>query len=149
MHYSGHGSSLTTPTQRLSQQRRSFVRNLVAADCDDPDAVKRSSRKFSRRRGSLDDQMMEDMGYEQELTRHLSELMCFAFGFTEVACLISVGLVFGSPGVVNGGPAVMIWGFVAACICTTIISFSMAEICAAYPSAGCVCTSTACAVFRG
>ena len=36
------------------------------------------------------------------------------------------------------GPAVIFWGFVTVFIMSTIVSYSMAEICSAYPSAGSV-----------
>lgn len=62
----------------------------------------------------------------------------FAIGFTEVAVLVSVCLVFQSPGMSNGGPALMVWSFVACSFCTVIIAWVMADICAAYPSAGSV-----------
>ena len=44
----------------------------------------------------------------------------------------------GNVTIVQLGPVVIIWGFVIACACTTIVAFSLAEICSAYPSAGSV-----------
>jgi amino acid transporter len=36
------------------------------------------------------------------------------------------------------GPATIFWGFVTVFIMSTVVSYSMAEICSAYPSAGSV-----------
>jgi amino acid transporter len=60
---------------------------------------------------------------------------------------VSAGIVFAAPGIQDGGPAVIIWGFLATFFCTTVIGFSMAEICAAYPSAGCVRVLHACTLW--
>jgi amino acid transporter len=63
--------------------------------------------------------------------------MNFAFGFTEVAVLSSIAITYGV-GLTNGGPSVIIWGFVVQFVLVMFIAFSMAEICSAYPSAGSV-----------
>jgi amino acid transporter len=60
-----------------------------------------------------------------------------AIGFTEVSILCSIFTTW-NYGLMYGGPAEIFWGFLITGIMTIIISFSMAEICAAYPSAGCV-----------
>ncbi|EFQ92749.1 hypothetical protein PTT_10071 [Pyrenophora teres f. teres 0-1] len=39
-------------------------------------------------------------------------------------------------GVESGGPPVMIWGWLCACLVTLAIAYSMAEMCSAYPVAG-------------
>ncbi len=75
--------------------------------------------------------------YKPELYRGLGTITNFAFGFTEVAALVSIEVAF--PACLSaGGPSVLLWGFVATFLCSTVISFSMAEICSAYPSAGSV-----------
>jgi len=61
--------------------------------------------------------------------------MNFAFGFTEVAALASVCLTYGY-GLKTGGPVIVVWGFLIHWVFITIVSYSMGEICAAYPSAG-------------
>lgn len=63
--------------------------------------------------------------------------MNFAFGFTEVAALASVAITLGF-GLSTGGPATLVWGFFTNFVMTTLIAYSMAEICGAYPSAGSV-----------
>lgn len=84
-----------------------------------------------------DDVLLAKMGYKSELHRGLGTIMNFAFGFTEVAALVSIAVAFPT-GLSAGGPSVLLWGFVANFLCSTVISFSMAEICSAYPSAGSV-----------
>ena len=63
--------------------------------------------------------------------------MNFAFGFTEVSVLASVTALF-HYGLQTGGPVVWFWGWVVSWAAITVVSFSMAEICSAYPSAGSV-----------
>ena len=77
------------------------------------------------------------LGYRQNLSRGLSTLSCFAFGFTEVGVLVSVSLYFGQA-LQNGGPVLFIWGFLLTWCMNTIVSYSMAELCSAYPCAGSV-----------
>ena len=84
-----------------------------------------------------DDLILAKMGYKSELHRGLGTIMNFAFGFTEVAALVSIAVAF-PVGLSAGGPSVLLWGFVANFICSTVISYSFAEICSAYPSAGSV-----------
>lgn len=81
--------------------------------------------------------MLEAMGYKPLLFRGLDSVMNFAFGFTEVAILASVGITFGV-GLNAGGPSAIIWGFMTNFALTMIIAYCMAEICSAYPSAGSV-----------
>jgi len=84
-----------------------------------------------------DDFILKKMGYSPSLHRGLSSVMNFAFGFTEVAVLASVCITYGF-GLSSGGPSAVIWGFIVNFIVTVVVSFSMAEICSAYPSAGSV-----------
>ena len=84
-----------------------------------------------------DDALLEKMGYSPTLYRGLGAFMNFAFGFTEVAVLASVVITYGF-GLGTGGPRSIIWGFLLNFFMTIFIAFSMAEICAAYPSAGSV-----------
>ena len=61
----------------------------------------------------------------------------FAFGFSEVAVLVSITTLYGS-GLKVGGPSGSVWGFLAVWLMNTAVAYSMAEICSAYPSAGSV-----------
>jgi amino acid transporter len=76
-------------------------------------------------------------GYKPVLHRGLDGFMNFAFGFTEVAALASVAITLGF-GLSTGGPATLFWGFFTNFVMTTLIAYSLAEICGAYPSAGSV-----------
>lgn len=67
----------------------------------------------------------------------LSTFGNFAIGFTEVAILPSVITTF-NQGLISGGPVIIVWGFFIASVMTMLVSLSMAEICSAYPSTGCV-----------
>ena len=77
------------------------------------------------------------LGYESVLTRTLSTMSSFAFGFTEVAVLASFTSLYGS-GLALGGPRTIVWAWLVTWSMLTIASFSMAEICSAYPLAGSV-----------
>ena len=57
--------------------------------------------------------------------------------FTEVSFLASITGYYGvTLGV--GGPSMWVWGWLVSWVLITIVSYSMAEICSAYPSAGSV-----------
>lgn len=84
-----------------------------------------------------DDVQLLKLGYKPALHRGLDATMNFAFGFTEVAALASISVTFGY-GLSTGGPATLFWGFFTNFFVTIFIGYSMAEICAAYPSAGSV-----------
>ncbi len=84
-----------------------------------------------------DDILQAKLGYKSELHRGLDNFMNFAFGFTEVASLVSIAVALPT-GLSAGGPSVLLWSFVATFACSTIVSYSMAELCSAYPSAGSV-----------
>ena len=73
----------------------------------------------------------------KDLYRGLNGFMNFAFGYTEVAVLISVCSEY-SYGLMTGGPSVLIWTWVVAYVMTMFVAYSMAEICSAFPSAGSV-----------
>ena len=91
-----------------------------------------SSKKFGDASG--DDALA---GYAPVLHRGLSGFTNFAVCFTEVACLVSTVLIYGI-GLANGGPSVVLWGFVLTSFMIMTVAYSLAEICAAYPAAGAV-----------
>ena len=61
--------------------------------------------------------------------------MNFAFGYTEVGVLVGICSIY-DYGLSTGGPSGLIWGWVAAFLLTMVVSFSLVEICSAYPTAG-------------
>lgn len=74
---------------------------------------------------------------EQELDRRMGGFMSFAIGFTEVNAIISVTSIFGY-GLVTGGPALIVWGWLISFVMTLTIGYNFAELCSVYPSAGSV-----------
>ena len=56
----------------------------------------------------------------------------FAIGFNNMGVLVATCQAF-SNGLTTGGPAAMIWSWLAIWALTSITSLSMAEICAAFP----------------
>jgi len=84
-----------------------------------------------------DEEVEKRSGYKTVLHRGLGALANFAFGFTEVAVLASYTSLFGT-GLNLGGPSGMVWTYLVTWFFLTLASFSMAEICSAFPTAGSV-----------
>ena len=84
-----------------------------------------------------EDPLMTSLGYRQSLARNLHAYMNWAFGFTEVSVFASLVSSMGIA-LAAGGAPMMVWSWVVGATITTIVGFSMAEICSAYPSAGSV-----------
>jgi len=84
-----------------------------------------------------DEEQMRRMGYQSTLYRGLDAFMNFAVGLAEVGVIVSISQTFGM-GLVSGGPVLIIWAFSFAFMMSLIAAISMAEICAAYPTAGSV-----------
>ena len=63
--------------------------------------------------------------------------MNFSICFSNVACISSLAMLIDF-GLITGGPAVMVYGWLLVSFFTIIISLSMAEICSTYPVAGSV-----------
>jgi len=61
--------------------------------------------------------------------------MNFAIGFTEVGVLGGITALY-SYGLETGGSLAFILGWLITFSMTTIVSYSMAEICGAFPTAG-------------
>ena len=84
-----------------------------------------------------DDHHLNQLGYKPQLHRGLSPILNLAFGFTEVAILSSICTTF-TFAIGAGGPAEIIWCYMVEFFMTILISYCMAELCGAYPSAGSV-----------
>ncbi|KAF2114091.1 GABA permease [Lophiotrema nucula] len=82
-----------------------------------------------------DDAVLEQLGYTQEFKRSFGLLGMVGFSFSIVTCWTALSGVL-IIGVESGGPPIMIWGWVAVCICALAVAYSMAEMCSAYPVAG-------------
>eukprot|EP00123_Amoebidium_parasiticum_P014678 comp22596_c0_seq1/m.34630 comp22596_c0_seq1/g.34630 ORF comp22596_c0_seq1/g.34630 comp22596_c0_seq1/m.34630 type:complete len:541 (-) comp22596_c0_seq1:232-1854(-) len=84
-----------------------------------------------------DDAVLATMGYKQELTRGFNAFMSFGFCFTSVNVVSSMSISL-EMGLLNGGPAIMVYEWFLAGTMTILAGLSLAEICSKYPSAGSV-----------
>ncbi|KAJ8108780.1 hypothetical protein OPT61_g7934 [Boeremia exigua] len=82
-----------------------------------------------------DDAVLAQLGYTQELKRSFGLVGMVGFSFSIVTSWTALSGVL-IIGVETGGPPVMIWGWLAVCIFTLAVAYSMAEMCSAYPLAG-------------
>ncbi|KAJ3218767.1 hypothetical protein HK099_004932 [Clydaea vesicula] len=85
----------------------------------------------------LDDKLLEELGYKQELYRGFSSFMNFSFCFTAVAVISSLSGLF-ETGMATGGPALLFWSWIIGGALNIIVALCLAEICSTYPSAGSV-----------
>ncbi|KAI5121316.1 hypothetical protein M0805_003783 [Coniferiporia weirii] len=82
-----------------------------------------------------EDAYLERLGYQQELKRSFSLLGMVGFSFSIVTSWTALGGVL-ITGVNAGGPAVMIYSWIAISFASLAVAYSMAEICSALPVAG-------------
>ncbi len=87
--------------------------------------------------GTLDDDVakLHALGYAQELRRRMGSFSNFAVSFTIISILSGCLTLFGF-GMTTGGPATMVWGWVAVGLMTTVVALGMAEVCSSMPTAG-------------
>jgi amino acid transporter len=82
-----------------------------------------------------DEQRLAELGYKQELARGWSRFSNFAISFTIISVLAGCFTTY--PQAWNlGGPIAISWGWPIVCLIILTVAFSMAEIAAAYPTAG-------------
>ncbi|KAF2733790.1 GABA permease [Polyplosphaeria fusca] len=79
--------------------------------------------------------VLEQLGYTQEFKRSFGLLGMVGFSFSIVTSWTALSGVL-IIGVESGGSPVMIWGWLAVCLVTLTVAYSMAEMCSAYPCAG-------------
>lgn len=82
-----------------------------------------------------DQELLANIGYKQELKRSFSLLSMIGFCFSILTCW---GALAGSLAEIfaNGGPAVLIFGWIGCCFFTLFVVAILAELCSAYPVAG-------------
>ncbi|KAI5460940.1 putative GABA permease [Mariannaea sp. PMI_226] len=82
-----------------------------------------------------EDVALEQFGYQQELHRSFTLVGMIGFAFSIVTCwsALSGTLIVG---IVSGGPAVIVYSWIAVSIASMAVAFSFAEMCSAYPLAG-------------
>jgi amino acid permease len=78
---------------------------------------------------------LRELGYKQELKRHLSVLSNFSISFTVISVLTGVTTLYNT-GLAFGGPATMTLGWFVVGAFTMAVGLSMAEICSAFPTSG-------------
>lgn len=81
------------------------------------------------------DQALEALGYKPELARNRSTLQ-IAFMLAALAAVPYGMTTAMTYPVVGGGPAVMIWGWVAVSLLVLCVAASLGEITSVYPTAG-------------
>jgi amino acid transporter len=86
---------------------------------------------------NLDDDQLRRMGYEQVFNRSLSTLTSFSFCFTAVSVIPSLSGLFPTA-MIQGGPVILVIGWIIGGLMSVLISASLGEICSTYPSAGSV-----------
>ncbi len=84
---------------------------------------------------SDDERRLHDMGYAQELRRHMSGFSNFAVSFTIISILSGCLTLYGT-GMNTGGPALITWGWPFVGIMTLFVGLAMAEVCSSFPTAG-------------
>ncbi|KAL8150716.1 hypothetical protein V2J09_020524 [Rumex salicifolius] len=84
---------------------------------------------------SDDSDLLNQLGYKQELGRRLSAVANFAVTFSVVSVLTGITTLYGT-GLTFGGPVTMVYGWPIVGLMTMIVGLSMAEICSAYPTSG-------------
>jgi amino acid permease (GABA permease) len=82
-----------------------------------------------------DERRLHELGYAQELRRSMSGFSNFAVSFTIISVLSGCLTLYGY-GMATGGPAVIVWGWLAVGVMTLFVGLAMAEVCSAYPTAG-------------
>lgn len=86
------------------------------------------------RTATNDDQLLAEIGYEQELHRQFTPLQVFGVSFSIMGLLPSIASVMG--GGLAGGPVTLLWGWFIAGGLILTVGISMAENASSIPTAG-------------
>ncbi|WP_222432158.1 amino acid permease [Leekyejoonella antrihumi] len=82
-----------------------------------------------------DERRLHEMGYAQELRRHMSAFSNFAVSFTIISVLSGCLTLYGY-GLVTGGPAEIVWSWPIVGVLVLFVGLAMAEVCSSFPTAG-------------
>lgn len=82
-----------------------------------------------------DDAKLRDLGYQPVLIRRMGPFGNFAISFSVISVLSGCMTLYGF-GLVTGGPAVMLWGWVAVGLMVMFVGAGLAEVTSAYPTSG-------------
>ncbi len=85
----------------------------------------------------LDDdaRQLRELGYEQVLVRRVGPFGNFAVSFSVISVLSGCMTLYGF-GMTTGGPAVMLWGWLAVGLMVLFVGLGLAEVTSAYPTSG-------------
>jgi amino acid permease (GABA permease) len=84
---------------------------------------------------SEDERRLHELGYAQELMRRMSGFSNFAVSFTIISILSGCLTLFYF-GMEEGGPVIIVWGWLIVGIMTLFVGLAMAEVCSSFPTAG-------------
>ncbi|MGD3109487.1 amino acid permease [Streptomyces sp. YGL11-2] len=94
------------------------------------------SRPSHRSTGSRsDDLVLRELGYKQQLARRMTAFGNAGASFTVISILSGCMTMYGF-GMATGGPAVMMWGWVAVGFMVLFVGAGLAEVTSAYPTSG-------------
>ncbi|KAI8343196.1 amino acid/polyamine transporter I [Chlamydoabsidia padenii] len=79
--------------------------------------------------------MLQSLGYKQEMTKNISTIQNFAIAFGCCSILSGLTPMWGDA-MKSGGSLAVIWGWIIVSIFTLGVGLSLAEICSAYPVSG-------------
>lgn len=82
-----------------------------------------------------DENVLAKLGYKQALFRTWGVLTSVALTISAMSTLTSISASF-YQGLIYGGPAVCVWGWIAVSFATLCIGLGMAELASAYPTSG-------------
>src|SRR6476620_1367661 len=82
-----------------------------------------------------DTSRLHQLGYAQELARHMSGFSNFAVSFTIIS-ILSGCLTLYLFGMNTGGPVVIVWGWPIVGLLTLTVGLAMVEVCSSFPTAG-------------
>src|SRR3954447_25817088 len=82
-----------------------------------------------------DETRLHQLGYAQELRRHMSGFSNFAVSFTIIS-ILSGCLTLSGSGMSAGGPVMIVWGWPFVGLMVLFVGLAMAEVCSSFPTAG-------------
>ncbi|MFD8261330.1 amino acid permease [Streptomyces griseoluteus] len=83
----------------------------------------------------IDAEQLKDLGYTPVLRRRMGGFGNFAISFTVISVLSGCMTLFGY-GLTHGGPAVMLWGWLAVGAAVMVVGLALAEVTSAFPTSG-------------
>ncbi|MCX4666476.1 amino acid permease [Streptomyces sp. NBC_01381] len=84
---------------------------------------------------TADDAYLRELGYEPVLTRRMGSFGNFAISFSVISVLSGCMTLYGF-GLITGGPAVMLWGWITVGFMVMLVGLGLAEVTSAYPTSG-------------